>query len=266
MHLACHAIHPTHAVHRDAGQHGQIGAPQMGCQVGFGRAEALARPLRDLVEPRAFLRGPIEIGIARQARLHRGLDKAVRKHIRALQIGHIQGPLLTMPFVGQTLVVLRLQKVGQHIGPRPTRTTHIRPGVVIPLLAPDVGHRIDGTGAPQRAAAGLKTAAPQQARLRHRGQALRDPFGAGHQGDAGRAMDQGTGVGRPGFQQCHLHIRVFAQATGQHTTGRATAHDHVIKVHGIPLPKFCGTNVRADPCHGLSCMCHYTRSTNPHNG
>ena len=109
--------------------------------------------------------------------------------------------------------------------------------VVIGLLPSDVGHRIGRAGAPQSAATRLETDAAVQAGLRHRVQALRDDFGAGHERDACGAMDQSTGVGRPGFDQGHLHGWVFAQTGCQHTPGRAATHDHVVKIHEFPLSK-----------------------------
>ena len=237
MHLPRRAIDQADAVHRHASHDVQVGSAQVGREVGLGGAEALARLLRDLVQAHAFLCGAIEVGGEGQARLHTRFDKAFGKRIGALQVGHVQGAVLAVPFVVDALVVLGLQKVGQDLGPRPPRTTLFSPVVVIGLLAPDVGHCIGRAGAAQGAPTRLKTNAAVQAGLRHGAQALRDDFGARHEGDARGAVDQRAGVGRPSFDQGHLHSRVFAQTGCQHTPGRATPHDHVVKVHEIPPSK-----------------------------
>ena len=234
MHLPRHAIDQADAVHRHARHHMQIGATPMRREVGLGRAEALAGLLRDLIQANAFLRGAVEVGGEGQTRLHARLHKALRKHVGALQIRHVQGAVLAMPFVVDALVVLGFQKVGQDLGPRPTRATHLRPGVVVHGLATDVGHGVGRAGAAQRAATRLKPDAAVQAGLRHGVQAMRDQVHTGHERDARGAMDQRAGVGRSGLEQGHQHAGVFAQAAGQHTTGRATTHDHIVKLHACP--------------------------------
>ena len=88
--------HGTLAIEQDAGgacagENLQIGARQIGCDVGFGGAATLAVLLRHLVAAHTFLIGTVEIGVARVARLFARLHEQFAKAVGAAQIHHIEG-------------------------------------------------------------------------------------------------------------------------------------------------------------------------------
>ena len=241
LHAGGAAAIQQHAPRLRAGEHAQVGARHGRVQVGAGGVPALAVLLRDLVEAHAFLRGAVEVVVARPAGGHRGFDKARRHRVGRAQVGHVQRPVGAVQGVGTALVALCAAEPGQHVGPAPAGGALGGPGVVVLGLAAGVDHGVDGAAAAQHLAARLEAPAAVQARLRLGGERpVAAP--AGHGGDeAGGHGDLPAAVVTAGFQQGHAHGGVFAQPPGQHAAGRAAAHDHVVKrqslVHGLsPVP------------------------------
>ncbi len=230
--------HRAFALHQDAGgvrarEHAQVGARQVGRQVGIGRAETLAIFVRHLEHAHPFLLGAVEVSVVHKTGLLPGRHKHRPKAVGAAQIHHIERAVGTVEGVGTALVVFRAFEVRQHVVIGPAGVALRRPVVVVIAVAAGVNHGVHRTGAAQHLAAWLVTTAAIQTGLRH---GIKLPVGLpilGDQGQPGRAVDQHAAVGGAGFQQRHHDGRVLAQPCRQHAAGRACADDDVVKHMGL---------------------------------
>jgi hypothetical protein len=232
------AVH-QHAGHLGLGHHLQVGPLAVGREVGLRCTETFTALVRDLVGADAFLRGAVEVRVQRVAGLLRRLNEHRAEPVGAAQVHHVQRPARGVPGIGPALVVLRFQEVRQHVAPAPARVALGRPMVVVGVLATQVDHGVDGAGTAQHPPARLVALAAVEPRLRHRLEAPVGLAGAGHQGQSGRAVDEGAAVLGACLQQAHAHVRVFAQARRQHAAGRTTADDQIVK-HFPGSPVGCG--------------------------
>ena len=211
------------------GKHLQVRPAAVRCEVGLGRAEALAVLVRDLVDAHALLFGAVEIVVERVTGLPAGLDEVGQHRVGRAQVHHVERAARAVPVVGAAFVVLGALEVGQHLGKRPARVALGGPGVVVLRVTAGVDHGVDGAGPAQHLATRLVAPPAVQTRLRHGAVTPAIELVLGHHGQAGRAVDEHAAVGRSRFNQGHPQGRVFAQATGQHAAGRPAAHDDVIE-------------------------------------
>src|SRR5207245_2059024 len=140
--------------------------------------------------------------------------------------------------------------IGCDVRITPAAVAELCRGVEVVALAAIVDVAIDRGGAAEGLAARRVDAAPAGPRTRL---LLVGPVDALHVkglDEAGRQMDVGMPVARPGLEHADAGRKIFAQPVGEHTAGRARAHDDVIKgVHDIPWlsagPRFASTSARA---------------------
>ena len=218
-----------------AGDHGQVLATQVGRDVAFGRAPALAAFLRDLRVGYAVLLGAVVIGCARDANLFAGLHEHFIERAGAAQVADVQRAADTTVF-GSTkaLVVFCAFEQWQHVLVAPARVALGGPVVVVVAVAAGVDHGIDGAGPTHHLAARLEALAPVEASLRHGLVAPTEQFQWRCGGKSQRRVDEGGRIRAAGFEQTHGDGRVFAQAARHHTAGGTAAHHDVIKfLHAI---------------------------------
>ena len=205
-----------------------------GMQVRNRRRAPRAILLRHLVEADAFLHVPVEIVVARIARLRRGVDEHLRQGIGVTQVGHRERAEFAMQVVATAAVAFVALEVRQHRIPVPTGRALRGPVVVIARVAADVAHRIDRT----RTAEHLAARPPQRAVVELRfGRGVVIPVHALLADQLGQArghVDEGMPVARAGFEQQHAHLRVRGQAIGEHAAGRTGTDDDVVEsVHAM---------------------------------
>jgi hypothetical protein len=121
----------------------QVGPLQVGCQVGFGSAAALAVSVGHLVQAHAFLVNTIEIGVALVASLLASLHKQLAKAVGVAQIHDVEWTATAVQRIAATFVVLRAFEVGQHVVIRPAGVAQRRPVVVVGSLAANVDHGVE---------------------------------------------------------------------------------------------------------------------------
>ncbi len=113
-----------------AALHPQIGAPtHERLQIGARGAPPFAVLLGQLIEAAAFLLLAVEIVAHRKIRLARGLDEDRVEGIVRSRTRHIERAVRAMQRAGEILVGLRLDEIGQDVGPGPTARALSRPAI-----------------------------------------------------------------------------------------------------------------------------------------
>ncbi len=181
----------------------------------------------------AFLLVAVEVGGARVAGLHAGLDHGVEQRVVArLGRGHADRAVAAVVVVGPDVAGFRLAEVGQAIEVGPVfQALGLGPVVEIQGVAADVAHAVDQRRAAETLAAPALHAPVVHVRL---GVCLVGPVvaaplqwvgqGGGHLGTEVEAV-----VRAAGFEQQDADVRVFAQTGGQDVTGRAGTDDDVVE-------------------------------------
>ena len=128
-------------------------------------------------------------------------------------------------------------EVRQNISIAPAAVTQLGPGVKIHRLAAVIHKTIDRAGAAEGLTprGGNHPPVGPPAGLGFKQPVHRRVFQGFHK--AGRNMNKGVPVRRPGFKKADLMIRVFRQAIRQHTTCRPRPDNHIIIsiCHAVPL-------------------------------
>ena len=143
------------AQHLRAGHHMQMAAPAVAIavpgvaavQVRAGGVPALAVVLGDLIPAHAFLFAAVEIVIAQDAGMLRGIDKVLAERIGRAQVAHMQRPGAAVQRVvvmaRHALVAFGAAEVWQHIVPRPAIAAGGSPAVVVGGPAAHIDHGVD---------------------------------------------------------------------------------------------------------------------------
>jgi hypothetical protein len=215
--------------------HMQVAALAHRLQEGRGRRTTCAVALGDLVQPEAGVAGAIEVVVAGVAGAGGCIDQRGGEFVVMTQVGDAQRSAGAVPVAGTPAVVLAAQEPRQHLCPRPARIAGSgRPAVVVARHAAYVAHGIDRAGAAQGASARPPQASSEQSRLRLGDITPVQLAIVGQPGDAGGHVEQRVPVGGAGFQQQDAAPRRSAEPVGQHATGRAGTHDHIVVVHRFP--------------------------------
>ena len=208
----------------------EIGRFAQRLDIGTRCGPALAIALGHLVKAEAFLLRTVEIGIDRQLQLRRRFDEGVAGGIGVFLVAHEQRTAVAVIFVRPALVGLGLLEIGQNVVVGPAVAAHLGPVVVIPAMAADIDHGVDGRGSAQTLAARLVADAPVQPLLRDRFvPVVRVLEQERH--EPGR-LHQHAVVAPAGFQQADLTGAVHGKPTGNRAARAAAAdHDIVVLVH-----------------------------------
>ena len=227
-----HAGRPV-ALHHDAGDmgavlQGHVAAPQRRAQE--RRGGTVAAPLMDgrlaAAQPFLFL-AVVILGEAEPHGIPR-FDPRVPERIVGFRALRMQRSLAAAPVILAFFPAFHAPEIGQHIGIGPARRPIRGPAVVVPPMAPHIGHHVDR----RRAADDL---APHRFDLA----AVEVCLGLGivspvmrtlfmHLAEPERNMNQRVRIGTAGLQDQYAVSRVRAEAVGQQTPGAARAHNHVI--------------------------------------
>src|SRR6056297_3017557 len=227
-----------HPLGRGLADHGEVGAPERGKEIGRRDRTPLApvgavEILRHLKEPCPLLPVTVEIGIAGDWQAFAGGDERLGNGARGVLVRHLKRAVLSVQIIRQARVTLGPAEPRQHALPVPSITTKIRPFVVIARMTAHIEHGVDRARPAKRAAAWLIAAPPVEARLRHRFQ--RPIVEAGpprhhRRHECGRAY-QDVAAGAARLDQTYRDRRVFAQPCRKNAAGRAAADDDVIIAH-----------------------------------
>ena len=200
-------------------------------QIRLRCAPALARLLRHLVHPDAFLFDAVEVRIAAKACLHARLDEGVRDRVRRARIGDVERPAGAVEVVRTAFVVLHALEYRQQVLPAPAWIAERRPVVVVLRMAADVDHRVDRTRSAEHLAARLVAAPAVQAGLRHGLESpVVDARGQDHR-RAERHVDELRIVALARFDEADPDGRIFGQARGDCAARGPAAHHNVIELH-----------------------------------
>ena len=129
--------------------------------------------------------------------------------------------------------VFCLPEIGKGTGGVPTPVSQLRPMVVILRLGADIDHAVDRTRPTQDAPPGIWNFPSVQTRVLVRRESPGHLWMIHDLHVASGDMDVRIGVLAAGLQQKDAQVRVLRQSVGEHTTGRAGADNHIIRLHGI---------------------------------
>ena len=199
------------------------------CEV---RRAAQPRAHIDVVHRAALEPGAVVVGGQRQVQLAASGQKIVHDRVR-LPAHRGDANRSTSAALGgvASRCVLKPLKHRLHIGPAPAGVATFAPVVKVAGLTTHIDHGVDGARAAQHLATRRVHGAPVQRRLGH---------GAVHPVEGrieirfgvARRQLQPRAVGfAASLDQGYAVAAIGAQAVGQHTASRATAHDHVVDVH-----------------------------------
>src|SRR3989441_3264353 len=194
-------------------------------QVADRGAAAAAVGCSRLVVAGAFLRGAVEVVVARNAQCHGRCDEGVAQLV-ARQVRHGGRVAAAIPGVDAAALVLRLPEVRQEIVETPARD---RPAVEVLALAADIDQTVDRGGAAENFAARREDAPVVQRRL---GLRLVRPVDVGTREQlavAERHVDPEVGVARPGFEEKHAAAAAFGEPVGEDATRGPGPDDDVIE-------------------------------------
>src|SRR6056297_1359552 len=231
-----------HPLGRGLADHGQVGAPEDGKEVGRRDRTPLApmrtvKILRHLKETRALLPDTVEVGIAGDLQAFAGGDEHLRDGARGVLIRHLQRAVLPVEIIRQARVALGPAEPRQHALPVPAVTAQIGPFVIVTRMTTHIEHGVDRARPAKRTATWLISAPSIEARLRHRFQRpIVEPRPPRHHRshERGRA-DQDVVARAACLDEAHSHRRVFAQPCGQNAPGGPAADDDVIIAHAPVL-------------------------------
>src|SRR6056297_158249 len=231
-----------HPLGRGLADHGQVGAPEDGKEVGRRDRTPLAaigavEILRHLIEARALLPRAVEVGIAGDLQAFAGVEERLRDGARGVLVGHLQEAVLAVQIIRQARVALGPAEPRQHAVPVPAVAAETRPFVVIARMTARVEHGVDRARPAKRATARLIAAPPVEAGLWHRFQRpIVEPRPPRHhrRNERGSA-DQDVAARAACLDEAHSHRRVFAQPCGQNAPGGPAADDDVIIAHAPVL-------------------------------
>ncbi len=222
------------------------------CQIGWRRAQVAARRALApaavdgaLEVAHAGLGVAVVVGVARQALLLGAGDEGLADRMRPVD-GRDRHPTrrATPCAVGRAQPALVAPEVGQHFGEGPARVAQGGPAVVVLGLAAVVDQAVDRARSAQRLALGQRHAPLQRARI---GLGAVGPRVLGieqHLDEAGRQMQVGMAVGRPGFEQADADGRVgFGQPPRHDGAGRARTDHHVVEAFlHLSAPRCCASS------------------------
>ena len=211
----------------------QIAAPACVFQIRRRRRGTHPAPHRGLVIARAFLRGAVEIVVARIARFDRGRDKGLGERMLVAHVGHAERPAGAVEIVSAALVVLGFAEVRQHVIVAPAGIAELAPVIEVLGLTADVDQSVDRARAAERLAARRDDVAAVTLRLRL-GLVAPVVTPVGEQlAVAERNVQPWMAVSGTRLQQQHAMPSGCGQPVRQDAAGAAGAHDDVIVGSGV---------------------------------
>ncbi len=182
----------------------------------------------------AFAVGAVEVLRPRDPRLLRRLDPGLGQGIARAVLRDRQRTGTPPVAVLAPLVALHPPEIGQHPLVVPAAGAELRPVVVVPAVAADEDHGVDGAAAAQPLAGRPDVGAAGDRRVRL---GLEAPVEVGvlHRPDV-RRRDPGEGVlvALAGFQQQDVELAVLGQPAGHGPAGGAAAdHDQVVGLSAV---------------------------------
>src|SRR6266566_1580538 len=231
-------------------------------QIADRRRPAPAVFRRQLEIAGALLRRAVEIIVARNAGLLRGLDEGFAERMRLADIGNRKWSADTVEVVAAATLIFGAPEIGQHVGKAPAGIAELPPMIVILVLAADIEQTVDRTRSAQHLAARLDDLAVIELRL-WLGFAQPIDFGIVEQlAIAERDMNPDMPVMAAGFKQQDAVQAGFGQPIGQDAAGGAGADDDVIEP--------CLIRNRRHPCSPYSSILiagfgEYNASPPPHS-
>ncbi len=135
-------------------------------QIADRRRPAPAVFRRQLEIAGALLRRAVEIIVARNAGLLRGLDEGFAERMRLADIGNRKRSADTVEVVAAATLIFGAPEIGQHVGKAPAGIAELPPMIVILVLAADIEQTVDRTRSAQHLAARLDDLAVIELRFR----------------------------------------------------------------------------------------------------
>ncbi len=193
-------------------------------EIGHRRRRTPRIALGELVEADAVLLFAGHVLVARDAELRGSLEIGLADRQRRARPRHAERPALAVKLVVESVVVLGLPEIGQHVVIAPAVAAHLAPLVIIERVAAGVDLRVDRRAAADHLGLGVAEDPIVHVALRHRRPAPRADA-LGHFRKARRQMIERVPVAAAGLEKEDLCVRVFGQPRGENATGRAAADD-----------------------------------------
>ncbi len=228
------------AIQRDAlgqriGDDAQIAALHRRAQIADrgGAAPAVARG--ELVVADPFLRGAVEVVIARIAEIERALDEGLADRVVVRHVGHAERSAGAVQIALAAGLMFGAAEIRQHVVERPAGVAELSPLVEVLRLAADIDQAVDRRRPAEHLAARPEHAAAVQVGFRLGLVAPVDARVGDRLAVAQRNVDPEMPVVSAGFQQHDARCGVFGQSRGHDAAGRARADDDEVGVDGFLL-------------------------------
>src|SRR6056297_590118 len=139
-----------HPLGRGLADHGEVGAPERGKEIGRRDRTPLApmravEILRHLKEPCPLLPGTVEIGVAGDLQAFAGGDERLGNGARGVLVRHLKRAVLPVEIIRQARVALGPAEPRQHALPVPAVTAQIGPFVIVTRMTTHIEHGVTMT-------------------------------------------------------------------------------------------------------------------------
>src|SRR5262252_4566125 len=177
----------------------------------------------------AFLGGPVEIVVARKARLLRGRYESLAQRMRFAHVGNRERPTHPMQRILAARLVLAAAKIREHIIEAPAGIAELAPMIEVRRLAADVEQAIDRARPAQHLPPRLDDLSVVELCLRLRGiepidLAIGEQFAV-----AERDVNPDMAVMAARLQQQNAIATRGGQTIGEHAAGAAGADDDIVE-------------------------------------
>src|SRR5262245_6221427 len=177
----------------------------------------------------AFLGGPVEIIVARKARLLRGRDESLAQRMRFAHVGHRERPVHPMQRILAARLVLGAAKVGQHILEAPAGIAELTPMIEVGRLAAEIEQAVDRARAAQHLPPRLDDLPVVELGLRLRRVEPIDLTIGEQLAVAERDVNPDMAVMAARLQQQNAMAARGGQTIGENAAGASGADDDIVK-------------------------------------
>src|SRR5262252_4116324 len=211
----------------------------------------------------AFLGGPVEIVVARKARLLRGRNESLAQRMRFAHVGNRERPADPMQRILAARLVLAAAKIREHILEAPAGIAELAPMIEVRRLAADVEQAIDRARPAQHFPPRLDDLPVVELDLRLRGIEPIDLTVGEQLAVAERDVDPEMAVMAARLQQENAMATRGGQTIGENAASASSAdHDVVegirMRLHRHPTSRALNSRIpraRSNRSHGATVSC-----------
>ena len=181
----------------------------------------------------------IVIGVARNTGGNAARYEGFRYWIEPIHIGDRNATIAAAAFLTKAKALFAAHVIGQAIRIAPAAIAALRPAILIAWLAAIIDHAIDGRTAAQRAPLHGFHAAPRGIFRGFRAELPGDVRVHQSLDETSGDMNEGVGIGRPGFQHANRGLWVFREPRSKDRSRRPGTDNDIIEGIGFSCGHTC---------------------------